>query len=294
MPERKPKIAQEAWLRRRYARFYALSRREQKKAFLLLRAGRVRAARIVRHYQEAVLPDAVTSRSQKIVQRGKRSYVYEYNISKIAIASRTLSQQVIDAADEIEPLVANAVQRAYIAEALGARRVAASPQFLIQSQGVGAMLMARTLNGLKGITADEAAKMAYLLGDGAQKGISPFQIARELRDRVGVQHSRAKRIARTEISNAGQTAAIARNEDLEKETETRTYVLWITSFVNSRESHIARHDKIYTRAAAAQLVGEPNCACALADVFEDDLIEGAAEMIEAAGTNGVPAASIGA
>lgn len=127
------------------------------------------------------------------------------------------------------------------------------------------LIYTRNFNGMQGITDSMKSEMKKILADGIIRGNNPRDIAVRLNNSVhGIGKVRARRIARTEIVEAHQEAAIAEAEELESQTGFKIDMKWRTALDGrERDSHRARHNKIYTKEVARTLLGEPNCRCAL-------------------------------
>ena len=120
---------------------------------------------------------------------------------------------------------------------------------------------------LLGHTDEMEARIAQLLTRAALIESSRNEVVAELRKAFGFSEGKSKLMIRTEIVNAWNQGLI--NEGLLREFETgeRVLVQWICKFRNSRRTHIARHNKIFTLKQAQRLVGEPNCQCGMRIYF---------------------------
>lgn len=131
------------------------------------------------------------------------------------------------------------------------------------------MLYTRSFDMLKGMTAAMNTDMSRVLAEGLAAGKGPSQIAQELAGRVdSIGIVRARRIARTEIVNAHNQGAMAEYEQAERLLGETVDVQWWTAEdervrgkigQSIRISHKARHKKVFSKAEAATLIGEPNC-----------------------------------
>ncbi len=76
------------------------------------------------------------------------------------------------------------------------------------------LLAARTLDEMKGVTAEAATRMVRTLAEGLVRGQGPYQIARTLAADVNLSRTRAELVARTEIVRAHAEGQLAAFEQL--------------------------------------------------------------------------------
>lgn len=131
------------------------------------------------------------------------------------------------------------------------------------------LIYSRVFTDLKGVTAAMNTQMSRVLSLGIAEGRNPRDIARELAGRVdAIGITRARLIARTEVIRAHNEAKLNEFERVEGMTGDEVKVRWVTARDERvRATHRERHGKIYTRAEARQLIGEPNCRCTLVPVI---------------------------
>ena len=131
-----------------------------------------------------------------------------------------------------------------------------------------ALLYTRIFNALKGVTQAMDAQISHELTKGMTEGVSPYEMARRITDRVDkIGIVRARLITRTEVVNAHNQASLREYEWAEQEIGETIKVQWWTALDERvRSSHRARHGKIYDRATASGMLGEPNCRCTLLSV----------------------------
>ena len=145
------------------------------------------------------------------------------------------------------------------------------------------LIYQRVYSDLQGVTQAMSKQISSILAQGIIKGQNSGEVAKLILDRVDkIGITRAKLIARTEIIESHNLANIKEAELLEKETNTKIKVMWLTALDGrQRHTHDLRHENIYTREEAEQLLGEPNCRCAVAPHFddEDDLINNSRAVV---------------
>lgn len=106
---------------------------------------------------------------------------------------------------------------------------------------------AREFELMQGFTADVVSEARRVLGEGVALGKSPREISTELKSRINVSKSRARRIAATEIPNALRKANVAEGRQAEINFGIKTKYLWMSAFKKtSRQSHISRSGHYHT------------------------------------------------
>lgn len=135
-----------------------------------------------------------------------------------------------------------------------------------------ALLYGRNFSQLTGITDAMNQGISEVLSRGAIDGIGPYELARRINgrvDKIGIV--RARRVARTETTYVLNTASINEYERAEQILDEEIKVEWWTAQDERvRSSHRHRHGKIYEKSTARDLIGEPNCRCALLPVVFDE------------------------
>lgn len=151
------------------------------------------------------------------------------------------------------------------------------------------LLYTRTFENLRGVTEAMSTQISRELANGMINGHNPNKIARAMEDRVDkIGITRAKLIARTEIIEAHNRAAIVEGELLAAETGEEIKYKWLTS-IDGREraTHHDRHKKIYAKDEVDGLLGEPNCRCSVSAYVDiDGLLE--REDLEAVDEESLP------
>lgn len=137
------------------------------------------------------------------------------------------------------------------------------------------MVYTRAFNQLEGITDDMGARLSEILADGIANGRGAREVAREIRDALGISHRRALRLARTELARAhaeGQLNSFERlgidklTASIEFQTAGDERVCPVCKSLDGRVYSINQ--------ARGVIPVHPNCRCAWAPYFGDlDLSE---------------------
>jgi len=139
-------------------------------------------------------------------------------------------------------------------------------------------IYSRIFSDLEGITEVMDRQISRVLSLGLAEGKGPYQIARNMLDTIDKDKTgmvtvggknmrainRARLITRTEIVRTHNLGALTEYENFEPIVNEEILVQWWTALDERvRDTHIERHGRIYTRQEAEELIGEPNCRCAL-------------------------------
>lgn len=138
-----------------------------------------------------------------------------------------------------------------------------------------ALVYARVFEEMKGFAADVKRDMARVLTDGIGRGLNPKEVARNLRDQVGVETRRANTIARTEITTALRRARWDEADDAKSSLGLKVMLLHFSALSpTTRQSHAIRHGHLYTtdeiREWYATGANAINCKCTQVEVLVDD------------------------
>jgi SPP1 gp7 family putative phage head morphogenesis protein len=138
-----------------------------------------------------------------------------------------------------------------------------------------ALVGARIFEQMKGFEGEAANDLADTLMRAIQDGESPRTAARTIRDRFGVQRSRAERIARTEITGALRRGRRDEARDAQERMGIRTKMLWFSALSpTTRPSHAARHGNLYTEAEVEEFYSRDgntiHCKCSQSIVLVDE------------------------
>lgn len=133
-----------------------------------------------------------------------------------------------------------------------------------------ALIYTRAFNEMEGITEAMNGHLSRELALGMAQGQSPYQIARRINEKVdNIGIVRGRLIARTEIVQAHNEAALNEYERAEVEIGEPVKVEWVAVIDDrTRSHHAARNGKVYERSVAREMLGEPNCRCGLAPWIE--------------------------
>jgi SPP1 gp7 family putative phage head morphogenesis protein len=145
------------------------------------------------------------------------------------------------------------------------------------------LIYTRAYNELKGITEAMDQQISRELAKGLAEGTGPYEMARRINNRVdAIGINRARLLARTEVVQSLNTAALNEFEAAEAVIGEEVLVQWHTAQDERvRGAHRARHGRVYKKEHARALIGEPNCRCALLPYIES--IQGAVEGLGPAG-----------
>lgn len=127
------------------------------------------------------------------------------------------------------------------------------------------LIFTRAYDALENVTKTMSAQISNELAQAMIQGYGVDKAAKNMLNRVdSIGKVRARLIARTEMINSHNVASIFEAQSLEGIVGKEIKMKWHTSLDGrERDSHRARHDKIYTREEAYALIGEPNCRCSV-------------------------------
>jgi SPP1 gp7 family putative phage head morphogenesis protein len=130
------------------------------------------------------------------------------------------------------------------------------------------LIFTRDFAQLKGITEAMSQQINYHLSEALLKGENPRQVAKTINDRVdAIGITRARLLARTEIINTHNLAKVNEGKILSDLLGEDVVYRWITSGdIKVRPEHVSRNNKYYSFERVAELIGEPNCRCAVVAV----------------------------
>lgn len=128
-----------------------------------------------------------------------------------------------------------------------------------------ALIYTRVFDELRGVTEAMDRQISRILARGIAEGKNPNVIARGLADRVNkIGITRAKLIARTEVIHVHNEAALNEYRVTEEIIDEEILVQWFGTLDDRiRETHEDRHLEIFSKEKGEELIGEPNCRCAL-------------------------------
>lgn len=109
------------------------------------------------------------------------------------------------------------------------------------------LVRTRVFEEMKNLSARMKSDMARILTDGMGRGQNPREIAKRLTSQTGIELSRAKSIARTEIPTALRRARWDETDDAEAQYGITTRLLHLSAFSpTTRRKHALRHGHLYT------------------------------------------------
>ncbi|WP_205067800.1 phage minor head protein [Pantoea coffeiphila] len=137
------------------------------------------------------------------------------------------------------------------------------------------LVYARAFEEMKGLAADTKRNMARVLTDGIGRGLNPREVARNLRNQVGIETRRANTIARTEITGALRRARWDEATDARDVLGLRIMLLHYSALSpTTRQSHAIRHAHLYTVEAVREWYSTGanaiNCKCSQVETLVDE------------------------
>lgn len=137
------------------------------------------------------------------------------------------------------------------------------------------LTQSRVFNEMLDLSEAMKADLANTLTRGMALGQNPRKIADDIVARVGVNESRAQRIAQTEIVGAMRTARREEAADAQERLGIRTMLMHLSALKStSRASHVARHAKLFTIQEVANwyaiVPNMINCYCTQVEVLVDE------------------------
>lgn len=137
------------------------------------------------------------------------------------------------------------------------------------------LVYARTFEEMKGLTATTKRNMARVLTDGIGRGLNPREVARNLREQVGIETRRAKTIARTEMTGALRRARWDEATEAREALGLRIMLLHYSALSpTTRQSHAIRHAHLYTVEAVREWYSTGanaiNCKCSQVETLVDE------------------------
>lgn len=137
------------------------------------------------------------------------------------------------------------------------------------------LVYARTFEEMKGLTATTKRNMARVLTDGIGRGLNPREVARNLREQVGIETRRANTIARTEMTGALRRARWDEATEAREALGLRIMLLHYSALSpTTRQSHAIRHSHLYTVEAVREWysigANAINCKCSQVETLVDE------------------------
>lgn len=137
------------------------------------------------------------------------------------------------------------------------------------------LVRARTFEEMKGLSADVKQNLSRVLTDGIGRGQNPKEVARRIRDQIGIEQGRANRIARTEITTALRRARWDEHDSASDDLGLNVRLLHLSALSpTTRQTHALRHGRLYTSEEVRDwysLNGNAiNCKCSQVTVLVDE------------------------
>jgi SPP1 gp7 family putative phage head morphogenesis protein len=128
---------------------------------------------------------------------------------------------------------------------------------------------------MEGFSGSTATRLGRTLMAAVEAGTNPRDVARSLSRDFAVSKSRARMIARTEITGALRRGRLDEARDAQERLGIQTKELWFSALSDTtREDHAARHGNLYTADEVTEFYSEDangiNCKCATSSVLVDD------------------------
>lgn len=138
-----------------------------------------------------------------------------------------------------------------------------------------ALIAAREYEEMKGLSAAVKTSMGRILTDGVARGYHPRKVAKALVAQVGIEESRANRIARTEITTALRRARWDEHDDAQDKYGIRSMLMHYSALSpTTRIKHAERHAQLYTSDEVRDWYSVDgnaiNCKCTQISVLVDE------------------------
>jgi len=133
-------------------------------------------------------------------------------------------------------------------------------------------LFTRSFESLNGYTSTMARQVRQILFDGVEQGMGVREVARLIRDRIGVGQSGARLIAQTETIQAFQRGSINQAQTASQFLGEEVGLRWITRRDSKvRPLHVGFHGKIMNQEQARVniSISPYNCRCAVLNVIKE-------------------------
>lgn len=132
-------------------------------------------------------------------------------------------------------------------------------------------VQARAFESMKGLTSYSKERIRTALVDGMAQGVNPLDVARHISEATGASLSRARTIARTEITTAMRRSRIEEAEQAAVDLDLRIMMMQMSALsATTRLSHARRHGKLFTfEQARLWMSTSPNminCKCTFVEV----------------------------
>jgi hypothetical protein len=137
-----------------------------------------------------------------------------------------------------------------------------------------AMAQIKSYEHWTGLAASAKTELAQVIGRAVVDGKNPRAVRAEIVERLGVSRSKARQYAQTDITDTLRMTRLAEDEHAEAELGIRTGELWTSALLpTTRETHAARHGRVYTREQVREFYGRDGnryaCHCSVTTALLD-------------------------
>jgi SPP1 gp7 family putative phage head morphogenesis protein len=138
-----------------------------------------------------------------------------------------------------------------------------------------ALVGARVFEEMEGFSGTAATRLSQTLMRAVEAGTNPRDVARQIAKDFNVTASRARGIARTEITGALRRGRLDEERDARERLGINTGLLWFSALSpTTRDSHAELHGRVMTADEVAEFYSEGgngiNCKCSQSSVLLDD------------------------
>lgn len=182
------------------------------------------------------------------------------------------TEQVLQSTQNLASAEAVGLDLSRQIRAIQAEIVLSSPGYISRVN----LVKNRLFEEMKGLSDEMKRELGGVLGRGMAAGHGINRIKRDIRNRLGVNKSRAERIARTEINNAYRNAYWSETDELNntvwKDSGFVTRMLWYSALApTTRRTHAQRHGEVYNTTEVREFYSVDgnaiNCLCTQIEVL---------------------------
>lgn len=159
----------------------------------------------------------------------------------------------------------------YQAARKNAAEVIAQPAYLNRI----ALIAAREYEEMEGLSATVKKEMGKILVDGLARGRNPREIGKDLTRQLGIEESRANRIARSEVTTALRRARWDEHDDAVESLNLPFMLMHYSALSRTtRKTHAERHALLFTSEQVREWYSQGgnsiNCKCTQISVLVDE------------------------
>lgn len=216
-----------------------------------------------------------------------KQYIYDLTIDDIDSIQKELSDYVdeqLDDRDKGNWFFKDYVEQSYKRGTIAEYANLSGQSSLYASKSLGRILLDdaykrrvalvkyRAFEEMAGLSANVKKNLSLILSDSIAHGYGIDKTVAEMMRQSSIEQFRARRMARTEILTAYRRARLDESEQAEIDYGFSTGLLWLSAFApTSRDWHLARHGKMYTREEVRDFYSEArnsiNCMCTQTSVL---------------------------